>query len=136
MRRALLILRRSVAGVTILVKLVVPLDDPIEVITGSAPLPFPIVSQNLPRPSESPLGEASTTGQQPDIAALFPQCLKRPRCRASKGLISCCLVPRVFPCISLATPGMSRAPTNGTSVGNSALAARMMCLYVLMVVAM
>ena len=31
----------------------------------------------------------------------FPQCLKRPCCRASTEAISCCLVPTLFPCTSL-----------------------------------
>ena len=66
-----------------------------------------------------------------------------PCCGASTEAINCCLVPTLFPCTSPVWSastnqthfqGISRAPTNGTSVvGKIAKTGKMMCLQVLMV---
>ena len=96
MRRELQILRWSVAGVVILMSLLclwtirmrrlqnngrtasttgTNVETPVSV-RSSPPLPFPVVSQNLPRPSESPVlslrGEASATFVRASDAVLLP----------------------------------------------------------------
>ena len=136
-------------------------ETPVSV-RSSPPLPFPVVSQNLPRPSESPVlplrGEASATfvrvsdavpvpsasGQtsryhadsltrdlvrvppkKPSVVAWFQRCF---RVSHLFGVPS----PRKMDSKSQThIPGISRAPTNGTSVvGNIATTARMLSLFV------
>ena len=107
-------------------------------VQSSPPLPSPTLSQNLPCPSEcpvsSPRGEATATfvrvsdavpSPSPANTQISPP-LERDSHSVSRGLVvvppkkvlSCCLVPTLFPCISPVWSAVttSVAPTNGSSV--------------------